>query len=897
VRAQQGRKPGKTHKPGKGTAAQVTAPLFAVAVQHHQAGQLREAEGLYRHILAVDREHIQCMYNLGLLGIQVGRPDLGADMIAKAIARNDRMPEWHYNLAFALSALGRGGEAIPHYRKAISLKPDYAEALMNLGNALKAEGQLEQAITCYRQVIAQRPSSMEACYNLANILAEQGRWEKAADAYERALALRPDFAEAHTNFGIVLGAQGKHDEAVTRHQCALALNPNLMEAHVNLGKAFAAEGRLAEAVAQYRQALAINPDYAQAHNNLGVALMADGKVDVAIASYQRALALKPDLSEAHNNLGIMLMAKGQVARAVECFQRALAVNPDVVEAYNNIARACIADRDIGQALSVLARALAVRETTETKTLFVDCLKNVRTIPEAENYRDFVIRALSEPWGRPSDVAHFAANLVVGNSAIGASIARTLDAWPRRLPVAELLTSAARDAVAGDKLLHALLEFGRITNVGLERFLTALRAAVLDIAEKAEADLLDAGELRAYCALARQCFVNDYVFDLTDAEIAQVDRLRERLIAALEVDAAVPVLWLVAVAAYVPLHSVPGAAALLTKPSLSSSWQDPVMSLLVQQVREPDQERAYCASIPQLTAIDDNVSLLVREQYEQNPYPRWTKPAPAPDATTIDGYLRRLFPLGTFRPLGKRGDVDALIAGCGTGQHSIEVARRWKNARLLAVDLSLTSLGYAKRQTLALGIDNIDYVQADILKLGSLGRTFDVIEAAGVLHHLADPRAGWQVLSSLLRPGGLLFLGLYSEVARRDIVSARDRIAARGYRPTTEDIRRCRQELMDADDGTPLKNVTQTSDFASTSECRDLLFHAQEHRTTLPNIKAALADNHLTFLGFEIDPFARRQYAAKFPDDRAMTNLDHWHDFEMQNPLTFVRMYQFWAQKD
>jgi tetratricopeptide (TPR) repeat protein/SAM-dependent methyltransferase len=897
VKAQQGRRPSKPHKLGKGAAAQDTAPIFAVAVRHHQDGQLREAEGLYRHVLAVDREHIQCMYNLGILGIQIGRPDLGADMIAKAIARNDRMPEWHYNLAFALSALGRGRDAIVYYRKAISLKPDYAEALMNLGNALKAEGQLEQAITCYRQVIERQPSSMEACCNLANVLAEQGQWEKAAEAYERALALRPDFAEAHTNFGIVLAAQGKHAEAVTRHQRALALNPKLIEAYVNLGKAFAGEGRLEEAAAQYRRALALNPDYAQAHNNLGVALMADGKVDAAIESYRQALALKPDLSEAHNNLGIMLMAKGHVNQAVECFQRALAVNPNIIEAYNNIARACIAERDIHQALSILGRALAVRETAETKTLFVDCLKDVRTIPDAVCLRDLVVRALSEPWGRPSDVAHVAANLVMASPAIGAGITRTLDAWPRRLPVAELLTPATRKAVAGDRLLHALLEFGRITNVGLERFLTAVRAAMLDSANEAETAPLDASELRAYCALAHQCFINDYVFDVADGELAQADRLRERLIAALEADAAVPVLWLVAVAAYVPLHSVPGAAALLTKASLTRSWPDPVASWLARQIGEPDQERGDCASIPHLTAIEDQVSLLVQEQYEQNPYPRWTKPAPAPNATTVDEYLRRLFPLGAFRPLGPRGDVDVLIAGCGTGQHSIEVAQRWKNTRLLAVDLSLTSLGYAKRQTRALGIDSIDYAQADILKLGALGRTFDVIEAAGVLHHLADPRAGWRVLSSLLRPHGLLFLGLYSEVARRDIVSARNYIAERGYRPTPDDIRRCRQELMDADDDTPLKNVTQTSDFGSTSECRDLLFHAQEHRTTLPDIKATLADNHLTFIGFEIDPFVRRQYAARFPDDCAMTDLDHWHDFEMERPLTFVRMYQFWAQKN
>jgi SAM-dependent methyltransferase len=281
---------------------------------------------------------------------------------------------------------------------------------------------------------------------------------------------------------------------------------------------------------------------------------------------------------------------------------------------------------------------------------------------------------------------------------------------------------------------------------------------------------------------------------------------------------------------------------------------------------------------------------------ENPYPRWTKPAPAPALVSFDQYLRRLFPLGSFRPLGKPDGVDLLIAGCGTGRHAVEIAQRLTGARLLAVDLSPMSLGYAKRQSLALDVDNIEFAQADILELASLGRSFDVIEAVGSLQTLADPRAGWKVLSSLLRPGGFIFFGLYSESARRNIVAARDFIARQNYSGRAEDIRRCRQELMDFPNGTALKNVTYTTEFYNTSECRDLLFHVQEHRTTLPEIKADLAAHNLEFIGFEIDSSARRQYAARFPADRAMADLDRWHELETDHPLTFVGMYQFWAQR-
>src|SRR5260370_20286045 len=103
-----------------------------------------------------------------------------------------------------------------------------------------------------------------------------------------------------------------------------------------------------------------------------------------------------------------------------------------------------------------------------------------------------------------------------------------------------------------------------------------------------------------------------------------------------------------------------------------------------------------------------------------------------------------------------------------------------------MDLSLSRLCYAKRKTCELGLKNVEYAQADILKLQSIDRSFDVIEAGGVLHHLAEPFAGWRVLLSILRPGGLMRLGLYSRRGRQDITAARAFIAERGYGSSPDD---------------------------------------------------------------------------------------------------------------
>ena len=172
----------------------------------------------------------------------------------------------------------------------------------------------------------------------------------------------------------------------------------------------------------------------------------------------------------------------------------------------------------------------------------------------------------------------------------------------------------------------------------------------------------------------------------------------------------------------------------------------------------------------------------------------------------------------------------LIAGCGTGQHSIATATRFKSSNVLAIDLSL-NLAYAKRKTEELAIENIEYMQADILDLRRLNKKFDIIESSGVLHHMENPMAGWKVLVDCLKPGGLMRIGLYSDLARQHVVKIKDEISELGIGSSSEEMRSFRTRLMRSDEDHH-KHVRSFPDFSSLSELRDLLFHVQEHRFTI-----------------------------------------------------------------
>ncbi len=876
---------------GAGSQGPDVGPIFALAVRNHQAGRLAEAERLYRDVVAIDPKHVASLHYLGILALQSGRPAMAVEMVGKALACNERMPECHYNIAFAFRALGRLDEAISHYQRAIALKDDYSEAHTNLGNAFKDQGRLDDAAASYQRVIA-LAASPEAYCNLANALAQQGKMDEAISQYQRALALNPNLAEAHTNLGTALTAKGRSDEAKGHFRRAVALNPNSAEAFMNLGILFLREGDLDEAARHFETALKANPNLADAHNNLGLLLAARGDFTEAAVHYRRALSVKPDNWSVNYNLGLALLAQSRLDEAAEQFQHVLARQSGFLAAHINLARIYLAGGDATQALNSVQRALAIHETNEAKTLFVQCVKGMRSVPHSDEFRELFLRALSEPWRRPAELARTAAILIKQDKVTGDWIRHVTQVWPTRLPARDLFAASGLTADWDDRLICCMLRISPVNDAELERFLTQLRSALLEIAAGTGAsDVAQDGILNLCCALAEQCYVNEYVFDLTDDELPKARLLHDALAEALQTGEHVPALSLAAVAAYFPLHSLPAAEALLDR-----TWPDAVQRLLTQQVSEAKAEKDIIPSIPRLTAVEDDVSVQVREQYEENPYPRWVKIAPAGKPTSIDEFLHSCFPAANFRKLGKKSGLDILVAGCGTGQHAIETAQLFHGSRVLAIDLSLASLGYAVRKTRELGLGNIEFAQADILQVESIGRTFDLIEAAGVLHHMRDPFAGWRALLSLLRPGGFMVVALYSELGRADIVAARRIIAERGYQPNAEDIRRLRREVVSAGAVPPWTSIATYSDFFSTSSCRDLLFHVQEHRLTLPQIRAFIGENDLAFLGFEIDAAVLRQYGKRFPGDGAATDLDHWHIFESENPKTFAAMYQFWVQK-
>ena len=310
--------------------------LMSLAVEHHRAGRLSDAEKIYRQVLLLDARHAGSLHMLGMIAHQIGQNTVALQLITLAITINKNEAAFHSNLGSVYKAMGQLEEAAVSYRRALELTPNFAEAEMNLGTIFEARGELEQAAKRFRRALALKPTLAEAYINLGNILQMQGKLEEAAANLNRALELKPESAEACFNLGDARQTQGRYAEAVECYQRAVKLQPRFAPAHGNLGNAQQALGNLEEAAHSYARVLQLEPQYADAHYNLGRVQQNQNKIEEAIVCYRRALAIKPNLPEAHYNMGSAYAAQERFYDAAACYRRAITLRPQYTAAQYNL---------------------------------------------------------------------------------------------------------------------------------------------------------------------------------------------------------------------------------------------------------------------------------------------------------------------------------------------------------------------------------------------------------------------------------------------------------------------------------------------------------------------------------------------------------------------------------
>lgn len=552
-------------------------------------------------------------------------------------------------------------------------------------------------------------------------------------------------------------------------------------------------------------------------------------------------AEKPDGDPASlARLGAARRLQGRYAEASELYRRALALDPEQLDAWLGVALLLSARGNPEAGVQRLGELVAKHpDSVPLRATLGDLQCEMGRYGPALECYEAVLDGHPEHFGCRLGLVHCLSRrpLLALRLRSPQRLAETLESEevdPDQLARAAAVLLRTSPAPLDDPLLLTVLQNAVVTDLRLEQMLTQARR------ELCLAPPREAPELAL--ALAEQCRLNESAWVVTSEE-------RARLAAAAG--------WVRAM--YTP---------------------DGVDHGLVARGR----------SIPALTPVSPGTSAGVREQYEANPYPRWrrlSRRAPL----DLDQYLR-LLTAGEWDPPGFLQRPRLLVAGCGTGRELLGCASVWRPASVTGFDLSRTSLAYAQCMAERMGIE-VELYQADLLGLEEWDRQFDAAVCTGVLHHLEDPLAGWRRLLRLLRPGGVMLVGLYSETARRGVVAAQAEARALGVPPTPAGIRAARARIGGLPEDHPALGCLVLPDFYYVSGCRDLLFHVHERRFTLPRVAAALDELGLTFLAFETDGAVRHLARKLFG---RQVSLASWEKLEQLYPGTFLGMYQFWCQK-
>ncbi|AUN33128.1 tetratricopeptide repeat protein [Niveispirillum cyanobacteriorum] len=287
--------------------------LMAQAVALQNAGQLVQADALFRRVLEQCPEDPDVLMALGVLSLLREDAAGAVPLLARSLRQRHHNAAGFSNLCAALRALGRLEQAEVAGREAVLIDPGLDMAQHNLASVLLDRGDHEGALEPLRCYIALVPDASLQRFLLATSLMALDRHAEAESIWRELLRLTPEDGRAHANLGVVLKNLRRYAEAIEAYRRALVLMPDEAAVMSNMGLSLSQLGdRDEEATRWLHRAIRVKPHFADAWLNLGLVLRNQNRIEQAMKFCQGALAADPDHAEAHTLLATCLLLKGRM---------------------------------------------------------------------------------------------------------------------------------------------------------------------------------------------------------------------------------------------------------------------------------------------------------------------------------------------------------------------------------------------------------------------------------------------------------------------------------------------------------------------------------------------------------------------------------------------------------
>ncbi len=624
---------------------------------------------------------------------------------------------------------------------------------------------------------------------------------------------------------------------------------------------------------------------------------------------EQALDLAMDDGDSLNLLARIELERGQLKAAEQAIYLAISESPENGGYWYSAGHVALAKQDFAKAQTAFRNAIAFapKETRAEVSLAYTLAQDGKLVEAFQHYRELA-KTQSKDLHIRSQVVDLASQIKadyydieleqdllsflkwdkVNLNQLGTLVCSLLE---YKFGLNQQGTATNFDGIASSPLLLAALRHTLIKSEHLEKLIMALRHELLS--HSSQRGQLSKNYISLCQAIAQYGLRNEFILPATQAENDMV------LVLENVIDSALSQFGCTAL-------DLSGALLLM---SMYQDWQglnqyEKLMSFDTQNWPEETYSlklwhdelqilNTYC--FEQLTPIPNSRDHNVKKQYENFPYPRWQ---------TLDykkniNYgvaLRHEFPHAKLPRYLLEDNLSILIAGCGTGRHAINVAKYFNGVKVLAVDISQSSMAYAQHMALELGIENIDFKLADLTKLPALSKKFSIIECSGVLHHIRHYKKALSNLLVNLKPNGLIKISLYSERSREPINQVRELFKQDKIQTDRHKIQVTRHAVMQSDIILNKIGITSSDDFYSMSGTVDMLFHEYEKQHTPLTIKKLCGEFQITFLGFSnLTHKTKLDFKAFHGTKADFLNLTQWDEFEEATPHTFANMFQFYCQ--
>jgi 2-polyprenyl-3-methyl-5-hydroxy-6-metoxy-1,4-benzoquinol methylase len=653
---------------------------------------------------------------------------------------------------------------------------------------------------------------------------------------------------------------------------------------------------LETALYKVKQALDINPSGIKGLNLLARIELFAGNPHKAQLIIDRALMAKPHSPTVLYSAGHVALALGKLTLAEKHFKASLKISKVATRSASSLAYTYLEQGKYVEAFQLYQELIKTHENDpHIRSKLFESASHINADYYSKELEANVLRYLSF-----ENVDH----------SLLRNLITTL--LHHKFQINEASTPLEFEQIANDPLLLNSLKRFYFCDALLERLFISLRQTLLF--NTVHDMTIPSTHLALAHDLAVQAQLNEYVWPITQNEQDIITGLETLLVQVTEntqwqLDDIAPAILILA--QYKDLSKTPLASVLASKAVKHALKNSYLYDIVDYAINDRDQEIEQAKKLPYWSHThpssnesdnkncrQNSVSFKVRTQYEENPYPRW-KDIGFNTASSYQQALLKNFPeLNLSHWQGKK-KLNVLVVGCGTGRQAIRLASYFNDLNIVAIDLSGRSLAYAKQQANKYNVENIQFIQADILEFSDFPMLFDVIECSGVLHHMENPEQGLQSLTNLLSPTGVMKIAVYSEVARKQVITFRKLIATNKKQSGENlDQRLLRQALLMNQIPGDWSDIVTSHDFYSMSNCRDLIFHEQEHQFTPSKISDFLANNQLDFIGMLPSSSGRQAFEKYITTERMSDNntLHNWDKVEHEQKNIFSGMYQFYCRK-